>query len=503
LQPGLYELRFNNLPESVQASTLQAKAEGAVNVMGVEFSQEVVSEAGSEPVKRLDAEIETLQLTIHQLNEQRDVIKAQEAFVNAVSIRAASDASAKAGENALDLEALRQQMKFIADERSRLMNERQGVDVKQRETSEQLKAAQAKRQALAGSSGVNRAAVVIAAVQQTGSVRIDLTYLVADATWEPTYNIRAMLDTGIATLEYDAVLTQRTGEDWDGVTLTLSTAQPMMAANPPSLQPWFVDLFRGNEGFLASREVAAPAASVAPSDDALVDKLKEMADDAQVQGGGPSVTFLLPRTVTVKTNSQRQQTTRIASIDCRPKFVHVAVPLLTESVYIRGELVNTSLFQLLPGRASIFVGQDYVGPTMMDSVAPNGEFKVHFGIDHAVKAARRLVTKKTENTGLLSGGRRTTYDYRIAVDNGTGKPIVVELWDRYPVSRSSEIQITMPHISDPLSSDAYYVAEERPQGLLKWILNVPANAAGQSAYLVTYGVEINRAKDLQITPLPE
>jgi uncharacterized protein (TIGR02231 family) len=509
LQPGLYELRFNNLPESVQASALQARADGSATVIGVEFSQEAAIESGTQQIKQLDAEIEKLQLAMQELQEQRELIKAQEDFVNAVSIRITNDASAKAGESSLNLDEVRKQMKFIADERSRLLSERRELDAKQRELAEQLQIAQAKRQSQSGNSGFNRTGVVIATVQQAGPINVDLTYLVANATWEPTYNVRAMLNTSTAHIDYDALLTQRTGEDWENVTLTLSTAQPMVAANPPVLQPWYVDIFRPMDRYADVAEAAAsplpppPAARRAIPADELADKLNEMSQDALVQGGGPSVTFLLPRTVTVKSDSQKQQTTRIATIDGRPKFVHVAVPSLTDAVYIRGELINTSLFQLLRGRASIFVGQDYVGPTVIDSVAPNGEFKIHFGIDNAVKASRRLVSKRTENTGLLSGGRRTIYDYRLAVDNGSGKTILVELWDRYPVSRSSDIQVTLPSISDPLSNDAYYIAQEKPQGMLKWILNVLPSASGSSAYVVSYSVEINRAKDIEISALPE
>jgi uncharacterized protein (TIGR02231 family) len=231
--------------------------------------------------------------------------------------------------------------------------------------------------------------------------------------------------------------------------------------------------------------------------------LDKAAADAQVAGAGPSVTFDLPRAVTVRTSSQKQQRTRIGAIEAHPKFVHVAIPALTEAVYLRGELINSSAYQLLPGRASIFVGQDYVGPTILDSVAPGGQFKVHFGIDQAVNARRHLVHKITESTGLLSGGRRTSYQYRILIDNGTGRPLTVELWDRYPISRNNDIQVETVDLSAPLSGDAYYVAEERPLGLLKWILNIAAGASGNSAYTLTYGVHIDRAKDIDLTPLPE
>jgi uncharacterized protein (TIGR02231 family) len=513
LKPGVYELQFTNLPESIQPQTLQARASGVIKVLGVDFLQEAaVNAPTSAKVAELDAQIEQLQLQLKHIAEERELIKAQEEFINAVSVRASTDAGKEGGTDKLNLEVVKQQLAYVSGERDRLTNARRELDKKQREIEKELQVLQSKRASLGGASNAVRTAVVSAVAAEEGPASIDLTYLVTNAGWEPSYNIRASLDGSTAVVEYDAVLLQRTGEDWDDVKLTLSTAQPMVAANPPTLQPWFVDV-RPKDVVVApqSRAMAEAAKMPAPAGQAadwrdegmLRQNLQELAADAEVGGAGPSVTFELPRTVTVKSNIARQQKTRIANIETHPKFVYVAVPMLTDAVYIRGELVNSSAYQFLPGRASIFVGQDYVGPTTLAAVAPNGEFKVHFGIDPAVHASRRLVTKNTENTGLLSGGRRTSYDYRLSIDNGAGKPIIVELWDRYPISRSEDIQIELVDLSTPLATDAKYVAEEKPQGLMKWVLNVPASATGKTPQVVSYGVRINRAKDVHMTPLPE
>jgi hypothetical protein len=128
---------------------------------------------------------------------------------------------------------------------------------------------------------------------------------------------------------------------------------------------------------------------------------------------------------------------------------------------------------------------------------------MHFGIDQSVRARRQLASKVTESTGLLSGGRRTISEYRIAIDNGSGRNITLELWDRIPVSRSEEIQVALLDPSTPLANDAYYATEQQPQGLLKWWLSVPAGASERNAYVVSWTVRIDRAKDVQMTPLPE
>lgn len=520
LERGLYDLQFTNLPETVQPDTLQARvriSSGAVQVVGVDFSTEALASAASQQIATLDERIKQLKREIAKVDEQHKINAAHGKFIDDITAKVSAESSKAIGVQPLDLDALRNQINFLQEEREKLAQRRLELDEQKASLQAQLAALENQRNAIAGSSKVGRSAIVAVVCTESAKANVELTYLVANATWQPTYNIRAAMDgssTGAAQIEYDALLTQRTGEDWDNVKLTLSTALPTVAANPPVLQPWFVDIYRPQpatelEGFARRSVAGQPPASKASADrDAAgyagEDKdLEGLSVDAQVGGQGPSVTFEIPRTVTVKTNIQKQQRTRIASISTNPKFVHVATPVLTEAVYLRGDLTNSSVYQLLPGPASIFVAQDYVGPTTLESVAPGGEFKLHFGIDPAVKATRQLVAKRTENTGLLGGGRRTAYDYRIAIDNGTQKPITIEVWDRYPISRNEQIQIEAVDISHPLANDAKYLAEENPQGLLKWVLSLPANASGKNALVITYGVRINRAKDVETTPLPE
>src|SRR4029450_11059907 len=120
-------------------------------------------------------------------------------------------------------------------------------------------------------------------------------------------------------IAYEHALTQRTGEDWDNVDFSLSTAQPTVAANPPAIQPWYVDIQQAIDhdreaGRRMASEAAevrkAPAAPPAPERAVGKAELKELAADAGIESGGPSVTFHLPRAITVKTNQQKQQRTR-------------------------------------------------------------------------------------------------------------------------------------------------------------------------------------------------
>ena len=503
LEPGLYDLRFLNLPETIQPQTLQARVSNQCKVLEVQFDQILSADMTSPETEALDGQIEELVRRIAVLDQQFQLITMQEEFLSQVGVRAAGEATNTGGTNALDLDAMREQLQFIIDEQTRLNANRNELTPLNLQLEKELRAARNRRQAIAGTSQFMRLATVTVLVAAPGESSIELSYLVTGATWQPSYNIRAATDGSSVDIEYDAQLTQRSGEDWDRVKLTLSTAQPTVATNPPALDPRFVDVLVSRGPARSLQSPSLDLSSKLRQNESLSGGFPGFSLDTQVSGEGPSVTYHLPRPVTLKSNIQKQQRSRITTIQSRGEFIHVAMPILTEAVYIRGALTNNSDFLLLPGPVSIFVGQDYVGPTELATVSPDGTFEMYFGIDQSVKATRQLLAKKTSKTGLLGGGLKTSYDYRLEIVNGAGKGITLELWDRYPVSRSDQITVDLVDLSHRLAADAEYLEEQKPLGLLKWDLAIPAATASNSVFVVEYGVRINRAKTISVSGLPD
>lgn len=66
-------------------------------------------------------------------------------------------------------------------------------------------------------------------------VRLVLEYFVVGARWAPSYQCRMTRDCLQADLQLRALVCQRTGEDWRGVMLHLSTASPMSWTEVPEL----------------------------------------------------------------------------------------------------------------------------------------------------------------------------------------------------------------------------------------------------------------------------
>jgi hypothetical protein len=152
--------------------------------------------------------------------------------------------------------------------------------------------------------------------------------------------------------------------------------------------------------------------------------------------------------------------------------------------------------------AQVFMGGDFIGDTAMPSVAPKDEFKVFFGPDRALRATRQLVGKTTGSSGFFGGSQSTTWNYRVSIDNSTGRAAQVELFDRSPVSRNEKISVVLSKLSSPLSTNKQYAETLQTQGIMRWDLNVPASSRGDAAMPVTWTVELSRPNSMQTTPLP-
>ena len=223
------------------------------------------------------------------------------------------------------------------------------------------------------------------------------------------------------------------------------------------------------------------------------------------EDAGPAVTFRLPSRLTVPWRDE-EQSLEVARLQMSPDWSYKAVPLLTPNVYRLATLTNpkaadaaasrpatspadaTGGVVLLPGEATMYLGDDFVGRTNLPLVAVGETFTVGFGVDPQLRAARQLVAK----TSAVQGGNQVRkFDYRLVVESYKAEPAEVQLWDRLPVAEDADaVNVRLISQSQDLSADPAYVRLDRPQNLLRWDLKLPANANGEKAETVTYQFEM-------------
>ncbi len=517
LDAGLWKLQFDGLPASIEPDTLEAKTSlGAI--LSVDYSARATPDASaSTEAEALDRRVRDAEALVATDEAVLSGFAAEARIIDSVGVRAANDASAEAGTAKLDLPALEAQLKWIAAQRVRIQESTRAGSTALAAHRSELDALRSRRAALGAMTGSAQGAEVLLALSEPASISLRLSYLVSGARWEPVYAMRASPETGKVAVEIDAVVVQASGEPWEGVRLSLSTARPTHASRPPKLDPWFVDVIvERTPRSPVERNPSGMASGFAEMEDALQkgntdrepvlaspDVSRAIEEPAKVGGSGPNVTYTIALPFDAPSDAQVRRRARIASFEAATAFVHQAQPAVADGAYLRGRLVNTSAFQMLPGRASVFVNADFVGAMPFSGAAPKQEFDVYFGVDPAVTVTRTLVSREDRASGLFGGGLDSVSEYRTNVVNGTGRSITLELLDFRPVSRSGKVEVAIPSTSVPLSSDPVFVASERPRGILRWDLSVPATPTGGDGLTVSWTVIVSRSKDIEITPLPE
>ena len=504
LEAGGWSVFFRDLPSSATLDSVQASVLGDAKLVAVDTTSFPLAKDNNKLLAVINQEIDYVEEKIALSQSEEQSIKVQITFLETLVLRSSTEK-----ENIVDLASFQEQLVFIGKQMASLESQKFTNKKLREELTNERNTLIKQRNNLANENRVQRDAIVNIVVLAEGAVTIEVTYLCNSASWEPSYSIRASEGGEAIAIDYDANLTQFTGEDWKDVNLTLSTAQPQRSASPPKLSPWPVDIQEPAQTRSKIGRVTPPAAYAtdsiveAESERSLEQKFGSAVAAASVLGDGPAVSFVLPRTISVPSNKSDTQKTTIATIEATASLFRVAIPMITDSVFIRSEVKNDSPFILLPGEASIFHGSDFVGRTALPTIAPSETFPLDLGVDPKVIATRTLLGKKTSSTGLFGSSKETLYDYRVTVSNGHDTPLDIQLWDRIPVSQNKEIEIGLKKQSQALSSDAHYLQTDFPLGLLRWDISIPANSTGESSFVLTWQVDVGRGKDVKMTPLPE
>ncbi|MFT5818915.1 MAG: hypothetical protein ACI8ZM_000136 [Crocinitomix sp.] len=77
-------------------------------------------------------------------------------------------------------------------------------------------------------------------------VKMKISYFTPNARWYPSYNLRVKDVKSPLTIDYQANISQQTGEDWTNAKLTLSTNDPNLGGQKPILKPWYIVLNQYN-----------------------------------------------------------------------------------------------------------------------------------------------------------------------------------------------------------------------------------------------------------------
>jgi uncharacterized protein (TIGR02231 family) len=505
LEPGSHRLVIDELPLKLDAASVRAAARGTARarLLGVDVQREFFVETPVEHVRELEEQIEAVEdemrgLDAHtKLLEQERVTLGELAGQTEMYARGLAYGRIDAGT----------QMALLNDLRAR-SEEVNGAllekTVRRRELERRLKKLRGELEQKRGARGRERyAAVIEVDVTQAGDLSVELTYVVSGAGWKPLYDMRLLEQEGeksVLEVGYLAQVTQQTGEDWQGVALTLSTARPALVETLPELDPWYVSpIVMPRPTARRAAKMAAPAPAFAAQDTlagagmelaaAVVAEAEVEVPMATVQTTGAAVTYQVPGAVTVPADGAPHKVS-VARLELMPMLDYVTAPKLVEAAYRRAKVANDSPYTFLPGPVNLFAGDEFVGTTELELTAPNGELELYLGTDDRVKVERELKRREVDKK-LIRDRRRLQYGYEITVENLLAAEAKVTLHDQIPVPRHEDIKVKLESV-EPRPS------EQTELNLLDWELTL---GAGEKA-TVRFDFTVDHPREMRVAGLP-
>lgn len=451
LTPGIHTLHFSGVTPLAVDSSLNATASSSrITVIDVKLTRGVVKRFPHVDVKALVAERDAAQdkfdALVMEENKLTTRLNFQQRWIEdarrRVSVAAPRGQSPTALFQKLDVladDALKYKQQILSNSQEKLeMKERLGrinaaLSNAGRPTEERF---QATLQVVVDVSGGGDAAQ---------DFSLEVQYTTPCALWRPEHDARldsseAARQASGATLgrvRFDslAVIWQATGEDWDRVKLSCSTARPGRISSPPLL----------SDDILSARRKVDPRTVVAEVREEQIQTSGDgaaatTADMPGVDDGGEAQLFTVSQPVTVKSDGKPVRA-GLASFDCAASGGYVCMPEKLPVALLRAELSNQGGRPILAGPVVLYRDGGYVGRSKVGFVAPGEKFKLSFGSLSGVRVHRTQAVKREETR--LTGYQTYTIQVSLALSNLSDEKVVLELVERIPVSELEEVKVSL------------------------------------------------------------
>ncbi|MFN8890556.1 MAG: mucoidy inhibitor MuiA family protein, partial [Cyclobacteriaceae bacterium] len=209
---GVTLLKFKSLAPRVQEQSIQAEGTNGIRILSVSFQVNHIEENRKpEKIASLEAERRRLNSLLKQEQSQEEVYKEEEIILK-------TNKSIGGTSKGVEIEQLKVAMDYF---RQRLIDIKQhlfDIDKNIRKLNEELSKveAQLREQNVSKEQSSGEITVKVSSKVATQS-SVMLKYLVNEAKWFPSYDIRAKNVESPVAITYKANVSQQSGEDWENV----------------------------------------------------------------------------------------------------------------------------------------------------------------------------------------------------------------------------------------------------------------------------------------------
>ena len=476
LQLGKTTLKLKGLSPFIDAQSIQVKGIGEFTILSVNQQNNFIENLEDSPeIKSIRTQIEALQIKVEEENAGIKTLKEKEAFLVA-------NRAVLVKETAFSLEQFKTLMELYTNnidqinssllKKNRIIKDYENqIAAMQQQISQKL----GKQQLPSGEISVT------VSCNEPVSGRMSFSYVVVNAGWYPSYDIRVDEISKPVTIYYKANVYQNTGVDWKDVKLSFSNATPWVSGNVPILNTWFIDFFvpyRTMNYNLADAKSESAPMIVQEAGMGKKARKDEPAAPVMVEKktGEMSVTFDVSVPYTIPCDG-KAQIIEIQRTTTPADYKYITIPKLSPTAYLTGNIADWAKQSLLSGEATLYFENTFVGKSYLNVNQLSDTLTISLGVDNSI-LVKREKRKDFTATRIIGSNKTDTYSFILTVRNNKPNPIKITVNDQIPVSSNSSITVEAQELSGG--------ALNQETGQVKWDLELKAQE--KKDLIISYSV---------------
>lgn len=536
VQPGKMQLSFKNLSPYINKESVRIDGDGSFVILNVQLRNDYLNQLEkSKTINELHTAMEQYQSKIEDEDIWIRILNEKLSFLAENKIISGKD-------QALSPETFKQLNAIYGENYEKYTLE---IQRRQRLIKDYRKELNKLNNQLASLNSTNDlpsgTIIITIDAKRAQTSKIRFSYLVDNASWYPSYDIRFLDVNKPLLISFKANISQNTGVDWKDVDLKLSTAKTNVSAEIPTLtanylqfiSPRFSVSPSQTQGYLSNLNISqtpAPAkkeessktplyiidgepaeadVAVNPEEIESMEVLKDASATAIYGSRGSSGVVLIttkkdkeksgvPTTITSRNETSAEysveakqtvisdnklNTLTFREVNLMSAYEYQTIPKLAKNVYLIGKVADWYKADLLDGEANIYLENSYVGKSRISTQQYTDTLDISFGIDNNIIVNRDKIKDFTE-AQFIGSNKKETYAWKITIRNNKSYPIRTKIWDQVPVSSNKDIQV------EPIELSGGEMNQNT--GKIKWILDL--KAAETKQLILKYSVKYPKDK---------
>lgn len=233
---GTSTLIFGNISPGIDVQSIQVHANGEFTILSVKHEMNYLDEQVKiKHVQELRAAQKVIQDKINTKNGFISIYEEEAAMLRKNQVINGENTS-------LDITKLKQALDFQTAQLTEIKNKEQTVNNEVASLDSALQRYNKQIVDITKGSSTATSNILVTVSSKTAlQTEFTLNYVVHNASWFPTYDIRAKNVNSPISISYKANVSQQSGEDWKNIKLTLSTGNPTVSGSKPNLTPYYLN----------------------------------------------------------------------------------------------------------------------------------------------------------------------------------------------------------------------------------------------------------------------